>query len=48
MLAGLGVLICIFVAAQADTKAWLTLLALSAVGLGLYFAAAVGKEKVRS
>jgi amino acid transporter len=48
MLAGLGVVICILVAAQADTKAWLTLLALSAVGLGLYFAAAGGKEKVRS
>ena len=48
MLAGLGVLICILVAAQADTKAWLTLVALSAVGLGLYFAAAAGREKVRS
>ena len=45
MLAGVGVLICILVAAQADMKAWLTLLALSAVGLGLYFAAAAGREK---
>jgi amino acid transporter len=48
MLAGLGVLVCILVAAQADTKAWLTLLALSAIGLGLYFAAAAGQEKIGS
>lgn len=45
MLAGMGVLICILVAAQADAKAWVTLLALSAVGLGLYFAAASGRNK---
>jgi APA family basic amino acid/polyamine antiporter len=45
VLAGVGVLICILVAAQADAKAWVTLLALSAVGLGLYFAAASGRNK---
>jgi APA family basic amino acid/polyamine antiporter len=45
VLAGVGVLTCILVAAQADAKAWLTLLALSAVGLGLYFAAASGRNK---
>jgi hypothetical protein len=48
MLAGLGVLICILVAAQADAKAWLTLVALSTVGLGLYFGTAARREKVRS
>ena len=48
MLAALGVLICILVAAQADAKAWLTLVALSTVGLGLYFGTAARREKVRS
>jgi len=35
-LAGVGVLICVLVAAQADRTAWLTLAALSGVGLLLY------------
>jgi basic amino acid/polyamine antiporter, APA family len=39
MLATVGVLICVVVAAQASGEAWLTLGALAAVGLLLYFAA---------
>jgi APA family basic amino acid/polyamine antiporter len=35
-LAGTGVLICVLVAAQADAKAWITLVVLSAAGLLLY------------
>lgn len=38
-LAGVGVLICVLVAAQADAKAWMTLGALAAAGLVLYLLA---------
>lgn len=41
-LGGLGILVCIWAAAQADAKAWLTLAALSAVGFLLYAIAARG------
>jgi APA family basic amino acid/polyamine antiporter len=44
---GVGVLICILVAAQADAKAWLTLFGLSAVGFGLYLATAARGRAVR-
>ena len=37
LIAAVGVLICILVAAQADSAAWLTLFALSAAGAILYF-----------
>jgi hypothetical protein len=36
LIATIGVLICVLVAAQADRTAWLTLAALSGVGLLLY------------
>jgi amino acid transporter len=36
LIAAIGVLICVLVAAQADRTAWLTLAALSGVGLLLY------------
>jgi amino acid transporter len=40
LLGGLGILVCLWAAAQADSKAWLTLGALSVIGLLLYAIAA--------
>ena len=44
VLAILGVLICVVVAAQADGKAWLTLAILGAVGVGLYLVAGLRRK----
>jgi amino acid transporter len=46
-LAVIGVLVCVLVAAQADRAAWLTLAALSAAGLLLYFAT-VARSKFKA
>jgi hypothetical protein len=46
-LAVIGVLICVLVAAQADRAAWLTLAALSAAGLLLFFAT-VARSKFKA
>ena len=40
LVGGLGILVCVWAAAQADAKAWITLAALSAIGLLLYALAA--------
>ena len=40
--AGAGILVCLWAAAQADAKTWLTMIALAAVGLLLYAVAARG------
>ena len=42
----LGILVCVWAAAQADAKAWITLVALAAAGLLLYAIASFGRRMV--
>jgi amino acid transporter len=42
----LGIAVCAWAAAQADAKAWMTLGALAAAGLVLYFLASFGRKEV--
>jgi amino acid transporter len=48
LIGGLGILVCVWAAAQADTDAWLTLGALSVVGLLLYAVAAKGSASSKA
>ena len=47
LISGLGILVCVWAAAQADVRAWLTLGALSVVGLLLYGVAARPRSAAR-